>query len=496
MCNINKYSLNFNLFIVGICTFIAYFLIFEHSLLFMLSDAYYYSSLAESLNQSGQLYSLTSFPKTPILTTQNGIVLFHYFLIKLGINDAIDRLYYLSSLCFLVIIAIIIFLKKIHIFILKRAETETYLVLLIIAFNTKFQISLLQPINDVFFIILAILYIYIFLNNTLSFSKKLIYYFLISIFIIHFRVQSIFVFLSAAIVCVYFKNYILSFIHLSLLAIAFSSVWLLNYFIVDNYSGLGNITEYFINSLSKDYLLNSFNTLINSTLPILFFGTKKLSQYYSFVFIVILLSVPLSAYKAILNKNRGMLFLSIFVFLNILFVVVFPSQNARYLLVILPFIIVLSLELISSGYYQRLILFTYLALLVLIFSYRVCIATHKTSLGEEVGIHFDIDYSLNKKNSKIFLQRYNYDYDLITETYQGRVTYFLFGKRNISNQKTKSENIIYAGTVKSYKYYRSKLLQDKVKIISEKNTNLSFNLSHHMRNDSTIILLKVAYPLD
>ncbi|PCI61307.1 MAG: hypothetical protein COB35_06930 [Gammaproteobacteria bacterium] len=479
--------------IVGVCCFIAYFLLVKHAMLFMLSDAYYYSSLAESLNQTDHLYSLTTIPRQPIVTTQNGIVLLQYVCIQLGVDNAAERLYYLSVLCFLVSLFSLFTIKKLLTDIFYYGKVKTFLVLLAIALNTKWHTSLLQPINDVFFVFLAVFYIYIFLIDRIVFSKKVIYFIFISLLITHFRMQALLVFFTAAIVCFYFKNYKEGITHITLSVVSILSVWVLNYFIVDDYSGIGSITEYFFNNLTIDYLIDSFNTLTNSTLPILFFGTKKLSQYYSTLFAFMIFILFVAGYKSTVNHDKRMIFIFIFILLNVLLVVIFPSQTARYLLVVLPFIIILLLDFIPSIPFQKWFLGAYVTILFFLLSYRVFFSTPDTSLDEGVGLHFDIDYSLNKENSNKFKHKYSFEYDLVTETYKGRVTYFLFDKSSVDDQKTSNDRIIYAGTPVFFEYFKKKLLKEQVTILSEKESNLKFNLSHHLRNDAKIFELKVRY---
>ena len=121
----------------------------------MLSDAYYYSSLAESLILTGKLYSLTSEPPNPVVTTQNGIAFIHSIIIYLGVDDIRVRMLGIGCINLLAMIISFVVLRKTFKKVFKINEVSIALILLAIILNTKWILSAIQPINDMLFMLLS-----------------------------------------------------------------------------------------------------------------------------------------------------------------------------------------------------------------------------------------------------------------------------------------------------------------------------------------------------
>lgn len=474
----------------------SYFLLVENSFLYMLSDVYYYSSLAKSLSETGTLFCLTTFPETPAVTTQNGIVIIHYLLMLLGIEDMTIRLYTIVGINLIFVFFTLYVLRKIFIDIFHLDHFSVSLILIAISLNTKWMISFLQPINDIFFVLLAFLYIYLFLSEKPPESWKKLGFFLIAVLICHFRLQAIFLFLSAIIVLFSYKRYMEASFHAFLLILSFVSVSFLNHFIIDDWSGIDGLLGLIANDLSPVSFIKKIVLFFKSTLPILFFDTDKLSLIYLWVFvgsIFLLLKKSYYEFKKIDDSSIRFKFIFLFILLNIGFVILFPSQTARYLLVVYPFILHFTVYEFMSRFDSKKVLLSYIFILCSLLMFRVLGGGEV--LSGSMGIFYGIDYSLNKDNSKKMIEEIGFEYDLIAHTYRGRVSYFLLNEKpTVSYDFLSKENIIYMGPESLFSSVKSKLSNKGIRILEEQKMPYEFNLRHDLSTDSYVWRLKVEHP--
>lgn len=465
-------------------------------MLYMLSDAYYYVSLADSLNQTGKLWALTSEPQTAIVTSQNGIVFFHYALIKLGITNIELRVWVISLTgCGFLLGSFWLLAKLMH----KRLNVSWQhigWIMLIMALNTQWYVSLLQPVNDVYFLFLSFAFIYFYFvqsdANGSDETKRWIALLVIALLINHFRLQGVFLFLAAMLVALRFGQFKLMFAYAGLLTVSLLSVTIVNQAIIDDFSGISASTQYLI-----DYWLgNNFAQAIESfflvALPRLFIGFSVYGQFYFWLFVILVLLLLYQTWVSWRLREHKHLFLAIMIWINVIFVMMLPFQVPRYLFAVVPFIFVLLLNHSWLSRYWAFWLKGYVATLLVIAVVRM------TSFGSEldsgVGIHFSIDYSANKAFMQNVKAYTGDDYDLVAHTFRGRVSYMLFdGKPSINYDAydlIAKNRVLYVGDDNGFANFKNKLPQHK-QIISAQKLEMPVNLRHSLAPDSTMWVVKL-----
>lgn len=482
----------FTAFCVLALSFISWYLVFHHSLIYMLSDAYYYSSVAESLKNTNEFFYLTLDHALPVVSTQNGVVLFHYILMLFGINEIGLRLYLIALIAFISMVLSCYIIWKILVENLSVDKTTAGGILVAIIVNTQWYVNFLQPINDAFFLLTTYIAIYLYLSTTIKQSTRVILFIILALVVCHFRMQGIFIFLAAAIISLLEKDFRGVVFYSGLGVIAIFSVLVVSDIFISDTSGLVGMATLFKNHLTIDGLISSVIIMFKTTLPRLFVGTSYYSQYYYLIFLFVAYAVFKTLWDAFKTNNKKWKYITIFILLNLMFVVSFPSQDARYLLVIFPFLLWACFDRCLPQKPMRFLLIGYIALISTILVYRLLMPVDAIKLDKNVSLNFSVDYSLNKYNSQKFNEMMIDDYDLIAETFKGRVTYFLLGKPATSIEKLKKVNIVYAGSVVGLRRFKAQLKR-RADIISIEDMGLEFNLRHSLEDDSRAYHLKVKY---
>ena len=264
---------------------ISSYLLIYNSFIYGLSDAYYYNSLASSLFDTGYLFDTTLENKQAIVSTQNGIVFIHYSLMKLGMVDAYFRMEILSYINIIFLLYIVYIIKKILVEILYTDKRTAYTIILIFSLTPEVYTSMLQPINDIYFTLLSLLFIYIMFSNKIDIKYKFLILFIISMVINHFRIQGVFLFIPIIIISLFLKQYKETAIYIIFLVLSLLSVKLVNAVIINDFTGIENLTNLTLSSISIISIYESFINIINYTLPTLFF------QQIYFRFTIVLYSI-------------------------------------------------------------------------------------------------------------------------------------------------------------------------------------------------------------
>lgn len=489
----NKIIFNY-LLVLFFVFYITFYLIFKHSLLYMLSDAYYYSSIAENLFNLGVFRSATMEPSLPVVTTQNGIVFIHYAFIWLGVHDPVIRMYMVSGLCFVALLGSLWILRLIFIKRLGCGEGVVVLLLFTLVLNPVWYLGLLQPINDVFFVFLSFSYIYLFLAKGEKSNKELFLMAVIAVLVGHFRVQGAFLFVASILVSILLKKYRHALQYCFLLFVSLLSIQSFTSFFIEDKSGLRKTAELVKSNLSIPEILTTSYSVFKSILPNLFLGFDIFSEYYYWFFVLIITYSFIYLFISLRSKEIQNTFLMFFLMMNLFFVMVFPWQTPRYLLVILPFIAYYTSVYTSALASKNLFLIVYNLFLFCALIFRIMFLDGSSLLGRVPNINFDINYTVNKINSEKFSGYLGGDYDLVSYTYQGRVSHFLFNKPSVNYNDTTNENIVYVGSPSNFLNFKSTLKRRQIFIVSEEDQHLEFNLRHGFVPEARLYTLKVVYP--
>lgn len=474
-----------NAFIVILVVSISLYLLLYNSFIYGLSDAYYYSSIAEGYFKYGTFFDNTG-TQRGIVSTQNGIVLIHIIMIKLGLDNVIDRLKVLSFFNISIIIISVLLIKDILHNIFELSKKYSFYIVLILCLTPEFYTTMLQPINDVYFILLSILFIYIVFNTKIDYRYRILLLVFLSLFINHFRIQGIFLFLSIIIANMYLKNYKKTIFYFSLLLVSLLSVKVLNYLCISDFSEIEKLNSMIFESLNLYKIWSNFLNIINYTLPSLVFSTPKLSEYYSFIFYIVISLIIYFGVVSFKNKDEKRIFLFLLILMNVALLTIFLVQEPRYLIAVYPFIIYILFLYINKEILAKSFVFALLCVLVI----RFYLAGTEDTLDRNLNINFNVDYSINKESRiKLLNQREENDFDIVSEN--NRVTYLLFGQ-NVRYDSIQKEQFLYIGEEKQLNNLLDYLKNQKgYKIKKVVKTYLKFLIKNGLKPESEGFFIKL-----
>lgn len=474
-----------NIFIVILVVSISSYLLFYNSFIYGLSDAYYYSSIAEGYFKYGVFFDNTGMQRG-IVSIQNGIVFIHIIMIKLGLDNVIDRLNILSLFNILITIVTVFFIKNILHNIFELSKKYSFYVVLILCLTPEFYTTMLQPINDVYFIFLSILFIYVVFDIEIDYKYRIFLLVLISLVINHFRIQGIFLFLSIIISNIYLKNYNKSIFQFFLILLSLLSVKIVNYLYINDFSQIEKLNNMVFESFNLYEMWSNFLNIINYTLPLLVFSTSKFSEYYSFIFYIVVLFVLYFGVLSFKNKDEKRIFLFLLVSMNVALLTIFLVQEPRYLIAVYPFIIYVLFLHMNKEILGR----SFVTILICILVMRFYFAETENTLDRNLNINFNVDYSINKENRiKLLNQIEENDFDIVSEN--NRVTYFLF-KQNVRYDFIQKDEFLYIGEENQLNILLGYLKNQKgYKIKNIVKTQLKFLIKNGLKPDSEGFIIRL-----
>lgn len=474
-----------NLLIVILIVAISLYLLFYNSFIYGLSDAYYYSSIAEGYFKYGVFFDNTGIQRG-IVSAQNGIVLIHIIMIKLGLDNVIDRLNVLSVFNILITIISVFFIKHILQNIFDLSKKYSFYIVLILCLTPEFYTTMLQPINDVYFVFLSILFIYVVFNTRVDYKYRVFFLVFIALIIGHFRIQGIFLFLSIIIANIYLQNYKKSIFHFFLLLLSLLSVKVVNYLYINDFSQIEELNNMVFESLNLHEIWSNFLNIISYTLPSLVFSTSKFSEYYSFIFYIAVWIVVYFGVMSFKNKDEKKIFLFLLILMNVALLTIFLVQEPRYLIAVYPFMIYVLFLYINKEVMVKIFILILVCVLVL----RFYLAGTEYTLDRNWNINFNVDYSINKENRTTLLnQMKEKDFDIVSEN--NRVTYFLFGQ-NASYDFIQKDQLIYIGEEKQLNSLLEFLINRKgYKIKKVLKTQLKFLIKNGLKPDSEGFIVRL-----
>ena len=476
--------------VVATATF-CYYLYVHNSFLYCLSDAYYYSSVAEGLYYKGTFVATTLDPAYPVVTTQNGIVYFHYLFLNLGVVSPYARMWLLAFSCIVTMFCSLFLVKDILLRVYQEEVKISALIISLISLNVVWYTSLLQPINDVYFTLLSFMAIGIYFSKV---KRRYLYLLLVAFLINHFRMQGVFLFFALVLAELVAKRYKEAIKNGGLLTLSIMSPFLINPLLIKDFSGIEATNKYVFQVLTTERVLENISTMFKSTLPNLFVGTDEFGRLLRPFCVVLILYLIILGLNAFRKRDRLWLFTALFILSNIAFVAVFPSQSARYIISTLPFLFVVIVKPIQNIKLKTSFLYVYLIFLLLFIPYRLYKRHDEETFVRKGTINFEVNYSINKINSKNLRKEIGVDYDLIADTFKGRVAYFLFNKSCVDYATTRKEDVFFAGPKNSFLKYKKWLASKKITISLEEKLQYNFILRHELKADSAVYKLKLKYP--
>ncbi len=411
----------FFLVLIVIAEFLFY--IFQININYFLSDAYYYSSIAESIASGIGLFDSTRYPITSISTYQTGIVFVHLILLKLGMVNQELRLLAVEFINFLSLLGSLIFIYKIFLsFNIKKNIILLFLYTFILLPNIV--LNFLNPINDGIFYLLTFLAVFLILKEHKS-KFDFISLSLLSIIIVQFRFQGVILFLAALLAALISGKYRHFFIYSFIFILSYSSFYIFSTIVIKDQSLIIFYKQYILNNYSIDFFLANIVKTFTDILPSLFMSTASLSGIIYIIFIFIILMLMFVSYKAFRNKNFILLFITLFIFGNLSFVQFFVDIEVRYVLIIMPFTLLLLLILLKNNNYKFIVMTSYFTFAVIVMIIKLFI--------------FSDNYEINRENKKITqnvlheMAISNEQYDVITDSLNCRLAFFLFEKSIITD---------------------------------------------------------------
>jgi len=420
--------------VIFIIFIISFYFFFIGERIYYFSDVYAYLSYAENLYNYGYIYDITTIPSTAPKTTQNGITLVFTFL-RFFTEDMVIRVKIVIVLLTINLFFIFFILYKIgEILRLDMITLKLFVVFLVISLS--FYGYYITPINDGFYASLFLFSIYIILriiDEDKNDSKKYwIFLFLLTITIPIFRLQGMIELIASIIVFTLIqKNYKKALISFLFIPFSFVSVWIINYFLINDISGITEISK---NSIFYSYgsINNSLNKFLFEVVPEMFLSPQlDLFKYYLSPEIKLFFSISLLVFtgyvffKSYIDRNPKMFFLILIVIGNYCVLFIFNVIIERYIFINMPLMLLIILYYMKN-YYNR-----YLIFVILIYSFF--------NFVEILKIH-----NLMFKNKLVpsieFIKENYKDYNLISSNPRG--FYFYFNKPSIEDINLIDKNIM------------------------------------------------------
>lgn len=436
------------------------------------NDAFYYMSVADSIHNGTGFYDITSVEPRPVITPQNGIVFVHEILICIGIYEpgyrflAIKIIYYVGFIC-----CIYFFYQIFSTF--KVSSEINVLCLGIILLSAFFIKTILAPLNEGFYCFLSSLIAYLIIchNNDNNYLKIGVILFL-SIASATFKLNGPLIVLSAAVAYFIINNRKLSLTYFIIFILSYVGVFALYELYRVDFSGMVSMTE---RSYSKEFIINKIIMIVTYTMPGIFLGISGRKVMIALPISIIIICFYLIYFKqSFIKKNFNKILIINYIILNILFLFIATGHDSRYILMILPFSL-----LIVATYFNNLNRLRLSLLVVLLLTFSISIFRL---------IFWDSVFFKNKPSFDYVRKNISEPYTLISQS--SRVSYFIFAKRSDNLDKIKEGNgpIIVFGN-EEYVKKTKKYISQKYKVIKTENLYKQFILAH--RRDEIYNIAKI-----
>lgn len=406
--------------------------LFFYARLYNGDDIYYYAATGESLFYTGYFYDFTMIPHELPITTQNGMGFIHYFLMKIGFTDIMNRIAILWIFGFVIYIFILLYISKIIDLVFHSINNKNIeIILLVLSLSAYLLNIVLFPLNDGLYLLFSLILIYYSLIYFFEDSKKnnrimILVLVLISLFVgILFRIQAILIPLVFLFISFFYNiKFKVKILYFANMLISLALFYFIQVITISDFSRIYLMKETFSLSLTIDNFFFSISNLLEIVIPSLFlqFNTNSFSTYTLIlclsylISILVLIVVFYALFKAFKYKNYKVLTLVFIVIFNFLFLFQFSVQIPRYIILFYPLFFIILLYVFDTKKFN-IILYVYLIYLFIIFIIRC---------------FFSENFSSNKLNTSIINQKYNYD---IVISYHTRMASFIFQQRVYKNIK-------------------------------------------------------------
>lgn len=346
------------------------------------SDAIYYISIARNLFSGAGFYCGTTVPGTPILTPQNGIVFLELLLMKAGIPDsAILQLTSFINLLFFFYSAYLLYRLGTFFNISKSLAT---LIIGNFFFSSNIFLAYIIPINDGISLTLSLLgIVLIFKNNEKWEMENCIYLLAISLIGVHFRNQYLLIPLCGALASLIVRQY-RSFVAYAAISLVSSlSVFIAYGFLVTDNSGIVNVLHNKSFSFQADMLRTVPQAIAwGFSVLLLKFGDAGglgITEYTLPYFGVVAALLIAFCLKIAFKREYKPLVISLIILANIAMYSAMVGHTARYLLIIVPLLMILFCVNSKRKLLLHFLLATYLLYGVFISIGRISYYEYKNS---------------------------------------------------------------------------------------------------------------------
>lgn len=335
-----------------VLTLSVYFLYFylQQKTILILKDAIYYLAIADGILESGAVLDFSTKPASPILTPQNGVVAFHLILSSLGLDHE-DRLIGIAIINYLLHLSAIWPLYKIA---RQIGFQSTFLIAALLglyAGSYYLYYYQLMALNDGAFNALSVWLVYLIISsyrNSIDTSHRLVklgLIFILTIVLVHFRIQAFTILAAAILASIIVRRYGFAFSMFASMMAGIASLALI-YIFADTSGILGYAEnrraiielynqDFFVNLTLKTYSV--FNQALSEVL------FTDLGPFRNSIYVFFLLGIPMAFCSGLRQQNFAVLFVSLLCFVGISAMVFFLLPISRYLVYLFPFLYLLIL---------------------------------------------------------------------------------------------------------------------------------------------------------
>lgn len=341
--NTNKaLSIFYGVGIFALSIYLLFFYLQQKSVLIP-KDAIYYLAIADGILTHGAVVDLSTIPVTPILTPQNGVVVFHLILSVFGLEHEgrlmgitiINYLLHLSAVWPLYKIARRIHLSTLQIAALLGLYVGSY----------YFYYYQLMALNDGAFNALSVWLVYLVIasykavKDSLLRRTTLVSIFFLTIVLVHFRIQAFTILAAAFLAAIIVRRYSFAFWMVVSMLAGIASLALI-YIFIDTSGILGYaenrraIFELYNKGFFSNLTLKVYSVFNQALSEVLFTDLGPLCNLIYCFFILGILLVINSSRR---QQNFAVLFISLLCFVGIAAMILFFLPVSRYLVYLFPF---------------------------------------------------------------------------------------------------------------------------------------------------------------
>ncbi|MDC1433200.1 hypothetical protein N8157_01165 [Burkholderiales bacterium] len=441
-------------FILSLVIFYYYIFYNPHVFYSRGSDASYYISIAKNLFAGGGFYDASTIPNGPIVTPQNGIVFIELLLLKSGIQD-VNYLYSsMASINYLALLVSSILLYRIS----RLGGVSSWITFLIVAnflLSINISAAVINPTNDGIAFLLSLGGVILCMQNHKKNNHwRYMFFLLISVVAVHFRLQYVLIPLSAAFVSMLDKQY-KAFVSYSMVAIASLALVYIPYkYLIESRGEIQSNFNHVLNNINFDSFIDVVRGI---QVLILKFGegagSGLVNQLMPIFIIFTVLLVLICIIFLFKGDFRSALISSVILSTMVLFFITL-APSFRYILIVSPLLMLLLAYNLKWEKFAVIILFTYLLYGLLIFVVKVGVI--------EKG------FIEQKKQTEIVSYLFENEITFISES--PRTSYMLFNKSSSSKvflSKGQNEIVIFGS--KEFILRETKKIDSEFRLVKTNN---------------------------